>query len=136
MPCAFAPLREISFGPLGRRWRCRRPLAGREAALLMRAVAKWLVLRLAAATQSDRRFAGGNRKGVARGIDHGKGAFDQKRTVVTNSNGDLRHFSISSSLNPFIVGRNPAFGYGRSELRLSSIRILSHKSIRPCGGSS
>jgi hypothetical protein len=75
------------------RWRQRREFFGHKAAFLVRAVAEWLALRLAAAAKCYGRFIRGKFEGVALVVDDRDGPFDHKRAVLATTDADVGHLS-------------------------------------------
>ena len=76
-------------GDLGLRRR-RGQFFGQETTRFVSAVAEWLVLRLAATAERNRRFVGWQSKRLALVIDESEFAFDHERTIGTAADGN-RH---------------------------------------------
>jgi hypothetical protein len=66
----------------------------------VRAIAEWLILRLAAAAEGDGRLVRRNGESVARGIDNGDRPFDEQGAVIANLDRDLRHHGFLERPKP------------------------------------
>src|SRR6478609_1810880 len=76
------------------------PFGGHEAAFFVRAVTEGAVFRLAAATEGDSGFVGGDGEGVASRVDDGEGAFDEEWTVIADFDRNLRHHGFLERPEP------------------------------------
>src|SRR5690606_25641521 len=84
----------------------------------VRAVAKRLAARMAAAAQRDRRLGGVASKRMAFGIDHGHRPCDHQRTMIAKTNRYLAHASNSCTAN------GPKAVYSRNSARKVAARQL------------